>query len=290
VYSERDMQDIDTIKWDYEIEPRDSLLRLRLKEIWRYRDLLLLLVRRDFIAFYTQTILGPLWFFIQPLLTTLIFTVVFGKIAGIPTDNLPPMLFYLAGITSWNYFAECFKLTSGTFTKNADLFGKVYFPRVIMPLSVVISNLIQFAIQLTLFIGFIIYFAMKGAPIHPNWTLALFPVLVATMGIMGLSFGMIISAMTTKYRDLQFLVQFGVQLLMYATPVIYPISAVPEQYRWIISANPMTSIIETFRYSFLGSGGFSVRSLIFSIGITIFLFIFGLIIFNRTEKNFMDTV
>lgn len=284
------MQYIDNVKWDFEIRPRDVLIQFRLKEIWRYRDLLLLLVKRDFVTYYKQTILGPLWFIIQPLFTTAVFTLVFGKIAKIPTDNLPPMLFYLAGITSWNYFANCFKSTSATFTNNANLFSKVYFPRIIVPLSVIISNLINFAIQVFLLIGFVIFFSLKGAPIHPNWTLVFFPILVLTMGVMGLSLGMLTSAMTVKYRDLNFLVQFGIQLLMYATPVVYPSSIVPEQYRWIVSANPMTPIIDTFRHSFLGAGTFTMGSLIYSIGFTLITFILSLIIFNRTEKNFMDTV
>jgi lipopolysaccharide transport system permease protein len=272
------------------ISPRDRLLDLRIKDIWHYRDLLMLFVHRDFVTFYKQTVLGPLWFFLQPLLTTLVFTVIFGNIAKIPTDGLPPMLFYLAGVTAWHYFSECFKKTSNSFTQNANIFGKVYFPRVIIPLSVTISNLIAFGIQFLLFLGFLFFFMLKGAPVHPNLYILTFPLQVFLMGMMGLGFGMIISAMTTKYRDLQFLVAFGIQLLMYAAPVIYPMSAIPEKYQWIIIANPMTSIIELFRYSFLGAGSFTMGGLIYTVVFTVVVFFLGLVIFNKTEKNFMDTV
>jgi lipopolysaccharide transport system permease protein len=276
--------------FSYTISPRDKLLDLRLKEVWQYRDLLMIFVYRDFVTVYKQTILGPLWFFIQPFLTTIVFTVIFGSIAKIPTDGLPPMLFYLAGVTSWNYFSGCFQKTSNTFVNNAGIFGKVFFPRVITPLSVVISNLILFSIQFLLFLLVMFYFMLKGANVHPNITILLLPWLIVLMGIMGLGFGMLVSAMTTKYRDLQFLIQFGIQLLMYATPVIYPISSIPAKYHWILIANPMTSVIETFRYSFLGAGTFNWYSLLYSTVFTTFIFFLGLIVFNRTEKNFMDTV
>ncbi len=272
------------------ITPKTSLFDLRLKEVWQYRDLLLIFVHRDFVTVYKQTVLGPLWFFIQPFLTTIVFTVIFGSIAKIPTDGLPPMLFYLAGVTSWNYFAECFRKTSNTFTANAGIFGKVFFPRVVTPLSITISNLILFAIQFLLFLLIMGYFMLKGANVHPNLYILLLPWLIVLMGIMGLGFGMLVSAMTTKYRDLQFLIQFGIQLLMYATPVIYPISSIPAKYQWILVANPMTSIIETFRYSFLGAGSFNWNGLLYSTLFTFFIFFLGLIVFNRTEKNFMDTV
>ncbi|MCD4681009.1 MAG: ABC transporter permease [Bacteroidales bacterium] len=276
--------------YTHSITPRDKLFDLRLRDIWNFRDLLLLFVHRDFVAFYKQTILGPLWFFIQPLLTTIVFTIIFGNIAKIPTDGLPPLMFYLAGVTSWQYFSQCFKKTANSFTLNASIFGKVYFPRVIVPLSVTITNLIAFGIQFLLFLAFMFYFIFKGSSVQPNIYIILFPVLVIMMGIMGLGFGMLVSAMTTKYRDLQFLVAFGVQLLMYATPVIYPISSIPEKYQWIIMANPMTSVIETFRYSFLGAGSLSWVGLIYSFVFTIGVFVLGLMVFNRTEKNFMDTV
>ena len=283
------MAESDT-EYAYSLTPRDKLFDLRLKEIWQYRDLLMLFVYRDVVTVYKQTILGPLWFFIQPFLTTLVFTVIFGNVAKLPTDGLPPMIFYLAGVTSWNYFSSCFQKTSNTFTSNAAIFGKVFFPRAIAPLSVTISNLITFGIQFLLFLIMLGYFMLRGALIHPNIYMLLFPLLIVLMGIMGLGFGMLVSAWTTKYRDLQFLVQFGIQLLMYATPVIYPISAIPAKYHWIIMANPMTSIIETFRYSFLGAGTFSFHGLLYSTAFTIVIFLLGLIIFNRTEKNFMDIV
>lgn len=276
--------------FQYSIRPRDKLLDLRLKDIWYYRDLLMLFVRRDFVAYYKQTILGPAWFFIQPLLTTIVFTIIFGNIAKLSTDGLPPMLFYLAGVTAWNYFAECLRKTSDTFTLNASIFGKVYFPRLVVPLSITVSTLITFGIQFVLFLGFLFYYIVTGAAVSPNWYILLFPILIAIMGIMGLSFGLWLSALTTKYRDLKFLVSFGVQLLMYATPVIYPISQIPEKYHWIMLANPMTSIIETFRFSFLGAGNMSWTGLSYSLGFTILLFLSGMIIFNRTEKNFMDIV
>jgi lipopolysaccharide transport system permease protein len=276
--------------YTYTLSPRDKLFDLRLKEIWQYRDLLMLFVRRDVVTVYKQTILGPLWFFIQPFLTTIVFTVIFGNVAKLPTDGLPPMLFYLAGVTSWNYFAECFRKTSNTFTQNASIFGKVFFPRAIVPISNTISNLITFGIQFLLFLLVLGYFMLSGTALHANVFILLFPVLILLMGIMGLGFGMLVSAWTTKYRDLQFLVQFGIQLLMYATPVIYPISAIPAKYHWIIMANPMTSVIETFRYSFLGAGTLSWHGLLYSGVFTLFIFFFGLIIFNRTEKNFMDIV
>lgn len=274
----------------HSITPRDNLFDLRLRDIWNFKDLLMLFVHRDFVAVYKQTILGPLWFFIQPLLTTLVFTVIFGKVAKIPTDGLPPLLFYLAGVTAWNYFSECFRKTANSFTQNAHIFGKVYFPRVIVPLSVTLTNLITFGIQFLLFLGFLFYFVYSKAAVHPNVYILFFPVLILMMGIMGLGFGMLVSALTTKYRDLQFLVAFGIQLLMYATPVIYPISAIPTKYHWIILANPMTSVIETFRYAFLGAGSFSWGGLSYSCLFTIGIFFLGLVVFNRTEKNFMDTV
>mgnify|MGYP006138015549 FL=1 len=277
-------------EYQYAITPKDKFLDLRLKDIWQYRDLLVLFVRRDFVATYKQTILGPIWFIIQPLLTTIVFTIVFGNIAKLSTDGLPPMLFYLAGVTSWNYFAECLKKSADTFTANAGIFGKVYFPRIIVPLSITITNIITFGIQLTLFLGFLAYYLFMGAPIAPNWYICTLPLLVLTMGLMGLGFGLYLTSMTTKYRDFKFLVAFGVQLLMYATPVIYPVSEVPEKYQWIILANPMTSIIETFRYAFLGAGNMSWSGLAYSVGFTLVLFISGLLLFNKTEKNFMDTV
>jgi lipopolysaccharide transport system permease protein len=280
----------ETLKFTSSITPKDHLFELRLKDIWRFRDLLWQFVYRDFVTVYKQTILGPLWFFIQPFLTTIVFTVIFGKIAQIPTDGLPQMLFYLAGVTAWHYFSECFRKTANTFTQNAYIFGKVFFPRVIVPLSITVSNLITFGIQMLLFLSFMIYFMIAGAAVHPNVYILLFPILILIMGIMGLGFGMIVSAMTTKYRDLQNLVGFGIQLMMYAAPVIYPLSSIPGKYQLIILANPMTAVIETFRFSFLGAGSFSWIRLIYSGSFTIVIFFLGLLVFNKTEKNFMDSV
>lgn len=273
------------------IKPQNSLFNLKLKETWRYRDLLGMFVKRDIVTIYKQTILGPLWFLIQPLLTTLVFTVIFGSVAKIPTDGLPPILFYLAGVTAWNFFAESFKNTADTFKKNENIFGKVYFPRVIMPLSIVVSGLLKFGIQFLLFVGFILYFYLSGTPIQPTWELMwLLPILIVIMGFLGLGFGMIISSLTTKYRDLIFLIQFGIQLMMYGTPVIYPLSTIPEKYQWIIKANPLSSIVETFRYLMLGTGTFQWNGLIYSALFSIVLIFLALMIFNKTEKNFMDTV
>lgn len=248
------------------------------------------MVRRDFVSFYKQTIFGPIWFFVQPVFTTITFTFVFGNLAGISTDGLPQPLFYLAGITCWNYFAECLTKTSTVFKDNASIFGKVYFPRLIMPLSIVMSNLIKFGVQFVLFIFGIIYFKMIGASFNPNSLILLFPVLVLLMALLGLGLGMIISALTTKYRDLSFLLTFGVQLLMYATTVIYPLSAAPEKYKWIIALNPMTIIIETMRFGFLGSGSFDWMSFAMASLSTIIIAILGVFIFNKVEKTFIDTV
>lgn len=276
--------------WDLEVKPRNSLFTLNLKDVWNYRDLLWLLVRRDFVSFYKQTILGPLWFFIQPLLTTLTFTFIFGKMGGFSTDELPQPLFYMAGITAWNYFADCITKTSTVFRDNSNLFGKVYFPRLIMPLSIVVSNLIRFGVQFLLFVFVMSYYALKGAHFHMTSAVMLFPLIVILMAGLGLGSGMIISAMTTKYRDLAFLLTFGIQLLMYATTVIYPLSSTLPKYRILIEANPMTPLIETFRYGFLGKGSFSLISLCYATLITIALLFLGVIIFNKVEKNFVDTV
>lgn len=272
------------------ITPRKSLFELQLREIWRYRDLLLLFVKRDIVVTYKQTILGPLWFFIQPLLTTMMFLIVFNRIAGISTDTVPPIVFYLAGITVWNYFGQSLSLTSNSFQKNANIFGKVYFPRVVMPLSVVLSNLVKFGIQFLLFMGVFLYYFFAGAALHPNLTILLLPFYILLIGLLGLSFGLAISALTTKYRDLTFLVQFGVQLWMYATPVIYPLSKIHGKYRTLIMLNPMSSIEEAFKYSFTGAGVFSIHGLAYSTAFAIVVFVTGLAIFNRTEKTFMDTV
>jgi homopolymeric O-antigen transport system permease protein len=278
------------MSWDTIIEPKSKWFDLKLKELIQYKDLLFLFVKRDITAQYKQTILGPLWYFIQPLLTTLTFTVVFGNIAGISTDGLPKMLFYLSGVTAWRYFSDCLTKTSDTFVKNAGIFGKVYFPRAIMPISITITNLLTFGIQLLLFLGFYAYFYYQGVNIFFAKEIILFPVLLFMMMLLGLGFGLVLSALTTKYRDLKFLIAFGVQLLMYATPVIYPISALPEKYKPWVLLNPMTSIIESFRYITLGAGSLDYSNLLYSFCFALIIFFLGLLIFNRTEKNFMDTV
>lgn len=277
-------------QWDLVIEGSGSLIDLKLREVWHYRDLLLMFVKRDFVSFYKQTILGPAWFFVQPLFTTIIFTFVFGNLAQLSTDGLPQPLFYLAGITAWNYFADCITKTSTVFKDNANIFGKVYFPRLIMPLSIVTSNLVRFGVQMLLFIGMMVYYWAVGGSFQITPAVLLFPVLIVMMALFGLGLGLIITAMTTKYRDLSFLVGFGVQLLMYVTTVIYPLSAAPERYRWLIELNPMTGMIEAFRYAFLGKGEFTAGSLGYSALITVIIMFLGVVIFNRTEKNFVDTV
>ena len=276
--------------WDLTINPHSKWYDLRIKEIFKYKDLLFLFVKRDFVSIYKQTILGPLWFFLQPIITAITFTVIFGNLAKISTDGLPQILFYMAGITLWNYFADTLTKTADTFSSNANIFGKVYFPRMIVPLSVVVSNLIKLAIQFLLFLGIWIYYLIQSDLIHPNKMLVLIPFLIILIGFMALSFGIIISSLTTKYRDLKFLVTFGIQLMMYASPIVYPLSIVPEKYKWIIVANPVTSIIETFKYAFLGVGEFSWLYLAYSTLFTIVLFLIGLVIFHRVEKSFMDTV
>lgn len=279
-----------TDDWDLVVKPLNKWYDLRLKEILRYKDLLLLFVRRDFVSVYKQTILGPIWFFIQPIITSITFTVIFGNLARISTDGIPPILFYMSGITLWNYFSDTLTKTSDTFTANANIFGKVYFPRMIVPLSVVLSNLIKFSVQLLLFLSVWIYFLITKDDIKPNIYLLLAPFLILLMGFLGLACGIIISSMTTKYRDLKFLVGFGVQLLMYATPIVYPLSIVPEKYKWIIIANPVTSIVETFKFAFLGIGDFNIWYLVYSLIFTIILFFVGLVVFHKVEKSFMDTV
>jgi lipopolysaccharide transport system permease protein len=277
-------------EWTLVIRPKTRWFDLHLADLWRHRDLVMLFVRRDFVAAYKQTILGPLWFLIQPLLTTLTFTLIFGNIAKLSTDGLPKILFYLSGITAWTYFADCLTKTSETFNANANLFGKVFFPRLAVPLSVVISNLIKFGIQLGLFLGFYSYFLAQGSAIRPTRALLLLPLLILLMAALGLGCGIIVSSLTTRYRDLRFLVQFGTQLLMYTTPVIFPLSKLPPQYRWIMLANPMTPVIETFRYAFLGVGTFSWTLLGISAFVTSVILASGVLLFNHVEKTFMDTV
>ena len=277
--------------FDWEIESKSKLIDFKIKDVWEYRDLLFLLVRRDFVAFYKQTILGPLWFFLQPLLTTIMFTFVFGKLGGFKTDGLPQPLFYMAGVTTWNDFADCLTKTSTVFKDNANLFGKVYFPRLIIPFSIVMSNLVKFGVQMILFILMILYYVIfTDFSFQPNAFILLFPIIIVMMAFLGLGLGMIISAMTTKYRDLSYLVTFGVQLLMYATTVVYPLSSVNNDVRNIIEFNPMTSIIETFRYGFLGTATFQLSLFLYSIVFSVGVLILGIIIFNKVERTFVDTV
>lgn len=284
---------IDDDVWLYTISSKRKLISLNFKEIWRYRDLLVLFVKRDIVTVYKQTILGPLWYLIQPLFTALTFTLIFNKVANIETGTVPPFLFNLAGVSIWNYFNTCLTSTSDTFTSNAAIFGKVYFPRIIVPLSIILSNLMKFGIQLLIFIAFYIYYYMNGAAIHINNSILLFPFIVMLMGLLGLGSGMIISSMVTKYRDLKFLVGFGVQLLMYVSAVMYPLALMREklpEIAWIVEYNPLAYIIETTRYMLLGTGTFSWFGILYTVGVTFVILFFGIIIFNRTEKIFIDTV
>jgi lipopolysaccharide transport system permease protein len=277
-------------RWDGIIKPKSSLLEIDFNEIWKARYLLMMFVKRDIVTFYKQTILGPLWFFIQPLFTTLMFIVIFGRLAGISTNGVPQGLFYMAGILCWNYFSDCLNRTSTTFKDNQHIFGKVYFPRVVVPLSIIISNLVRFGIQFILFAAFYLYYIFNGYDIQINTIAFLFPFLIICMAGLALGFGMIITALTTKYKDLTFLVQFGVQLWMYATPIIYPLSTAPEKYRWLIVANPMTGIVETFKSGFLGQQAFNPVYLLYSFAFMLVVLFAGTVIFNKVEKGFMDTI
>ncbi|MCK9412242.1 MAG: ABC transporter permease [Prolixibacteraceae bacterium] len=275
------------------IEPRTSLFNLNLKEIWQYRDLLEMYIKRDIVTSYKQTVLGPIWFFIQPIFTTIVFMFVFGGLAGIPTDGIPQALFYLSGITLWNYFSESLTKTSDTFLSNQAIFGKVYFPRLIVPLSITITGLIKMLIQFAVFIIVYIYFMASGRPIAPNAFALLLPVLIIIMAALSLGFGIIISSMTTKYRDLRFLITFAIQLWMYATPVIYPLSVMEGNYKkyiWLIQANPLTAVLETFKYGFLGHGSFSWYALGYSLLFSVITLFIGMAIFNKVERSFMDVI
>jgi lipopolysaccharide transport system permease protein len=278
--------------WDLIIKPHRGLLDVDLKELWDYRDLLLMFVKRDIVTVYKQTVLGPLWFIIQPVLTMLMFMVVFGTIAKIEVGSVPPALFYLAGIIIWTYFSDCFIQTSDTFTKNANIFGKVYFPRLIMPMSKVVSGLVKFFIQLGLFLIVYIYYWFSGSSVSFQFGLIwVLPLLVILMAGLGLGFGLVFSAMTTKYRDLKFLLQFGVQLLMYATPVIYPVSNLPNgTLKQLMFYNPLSHIVESFKCIFLGEGALTAEGLIYASVVTFVVLILGILVFNRTERSFIDTV
>lgn len=276
--------------WDLILRPKRSWWDLRLGALWHYRDLIWLFVWRDFVSIYKQTILGPLWYFIQPILTTVVFTFVFGGIAHLATDGLPSFLFYLAGNTIWTYFSMCITNTSLTFASNAYIFGKVYFPRLVIPVAITISSLISFGIRLILLVGFMIYFMVTGASVHPNWMILLLPILLLIMGGLGLGSEIIISSLTIKYRDLQQLVSFGVQLLMFATPVIYPLSTAKGLLRWVVLLNPLTPLVETFRLAFLGAGTFNLFYLLYSLIFTLVVFLGGVLLFNHVETTFMDTI
>jgi len=273
------------------ITPKRGIFDVRLHELWGYRDLVLLFVRRDFVAQYKQTILGPLWFIIQPILTAFMFYVVFGMIASIPTQGVHQFLFYFTGLTIWGYFSECFTKTSGTFIANANLFGKVYFPRLTVPISIVISGLFKLLIQLVLLMILIGIFSLSGKQqISMDWTLVLFPFYVMLMAFLGLGLGILFSALTTKYRDLSFLLTFGVQLLMYATPIIYPLSFTSGRIHDALAYNPLTSIFENVRYSIYGIGQFDAYGLLYTAGFTLVVLVLGILVFNRIEQSFMDTV
>lgn len=283
--------DIQPQTWDLEIKPQTGWLQLNLKEVWRYRDLMLLFVRRDFVAQYKQTILGPIWYLIQPVLTTIMFLVVFTGVARIPTDGVHPIVFYMAGITIWTYFSTCLTATSNTFVANAGIFGKVYFPRLVTPISMVISNLIRFSIQFLLLLCTMFWFSFKGYPVQLSVYWLFIPVLLAVFATMALGLGIIISSLTTKYRDFSVLLTFGVQLLMYATPIVYPISFLTESgYGWVISLNPLSPLVEAFRYILFGKGTFTTEGLLYSASFTVVILLIGMIFFNRVEKTFMDTV
>ena len=276
--------------WDLIIRPQRAWWDLHLDELWKYRDLARLLVWRDFVAQYKQTVLGPLWYLINPIVSSLVFTVIFGGIANLPTDGLPPFLFYMAGNTIWGYFSACLTNTSNTFMANAGIFGKVYFPRLIIPISVLISNLISFGVRFGMFILFVLYFMFSGLSVQPNWYILLLPVLLILMAGIALGLGIIFSSLTTKYRDLQQLLGFGVQLIMYASPVIYPLSTVPAQWRWLLLVNPVTPVIEMFRKAFLGVGSLEPVYLLYSAAFMFVVLLIGILIFNRVDNTFMDTV
>lgn len=279
--------------WDIVIKPKEKGFNLNLKEVWCYRDLLYMYIHRDFVATYKQTILGPLWFFIQPIFTTIIFMIVFGGIAQISTDGLPPMLFYMAGQICWNYYSDCLSRSSATFSANAGVFSKVYFPRLVVPIAGLVSAMLRMFIQLLMFFVFYLYFYLVKADVHMNSAALLFPLLIFMLAGIGFGMGIIISSITIKYRDLSILFSFAIGLLMYITPVIYPLSAIPanyQDYKWIIQLNPLSSILEAFRYGFLGSGELSWFGLAYSLTFTIIISIIGIVTFNKIERRFVDII
>ena len=279
-----------TQNWTTVIKPKSGWFDINLRELWRYRDLIMLFVKRDFTAVYKQTILGPLWFVFQPLFSTLVFTIIFGNVAKIPTDGVPHALFYLAGIIAWNYFASCLDKTSDTFYANAGMFGKVYFPRLSVPLSIVITNLITLAIQFAVFVALLLFYYFKGTDISLHWSAVFLPFLILQMAALGLGTGIIVSSLTTRYRDFKYLLSFGIQLWMYASPVVYPLSQVPEKWRAVYLINPMASVIETFKFMFLGVGGVNFGEYAIGLAVTALLLSTGVILFSRIEKTFMDTI
>jgi len=276
--------------WTIVIKPKSGLLNLNLKDLWKFRDLIKMFIRRDFVTFYKQTILGPLWFVIQPLFTAGMFTFIFGKVANITTDSIPHMLFYMAGVVNWTYFSDCLTKTSDTFIENAGVFGKVYFPRLTVPVSVVFSNMIRYFIQFSIFLIVYFIYMNNGVELNPNWMVLLTPVLLVYLALMSLGFGIWISSLTTKYRDLRFAFPFFVQLWMYASPVVYPLSLIPEQYKIIIALNPIVPVIEIFRMAYFGVGTVNPQLIFMSLSLTAFILVTGIILFNRIEKTFMDTV
>jgi lipopolysaccharide transport system permease protein len=277
-------------EWTKIIEPEHRLIHIDWKEIWQYRDLIYLFVKRDFTAQYKQTILGPLWFLIQPILSSSIFTIVFSQIAGLSTDKIPPFLFYMAGLVAWGYFADCLNKSAGTFSSNASIFSKVYFPRLTVPIANAITNLLTFGIQLGLFLFVWVILLLKGAPIHPQLAIVFLPLLLLEMALLGIGVGCLISSYTTRYKDLSMLVGFGVQLWMYASCVFYPLSSVPETWRWVLVLNPMVPIIEGFRYAFLGAGIVERWQLCAGFGVSCLIFLIGVMVFRRTERTFSDTI
>lgn len=272
------------------LTPRKPLLDLRLAEVWKYRDLIGLFVRRDFVATYKQTLLGPLWFLLQPLFTTIVFTVIFGKIADLPTDGIPDFLFFFSGIVVWNYFADCITKTSTTFSANSGVFGKVYFPRMTVPVASVITNLITFGIQFVLFLCLVGWFVFRGSSIEPSWRMVVLPALVLQMALLGIGVGCLVSALTTRYKDLNMAVGFGVQLWMYGSGVIIPRSEVPAQYQWLMSLNPMVPVVESFRFAFLGAGMVEFSQLATGAVLSLVIFLWGVVVFNRVERTFTDTI
>lgn len=280
-------------EWDIVIKPKEKGIHLHLKEVWRYKDLLYLYVKRDFISAYKQTILGPLWFFIQPIFSTLIYTLVFGGIAQISTDGLPPMLFYMSGVLCWNYFTDCLSRSSSTFMGNANVFSKVYFPRLVVPIAGLVSAILKMFIQLLLFFSIYLYFLFNDSPIGINSAVLLFPILIIMMAGIGFGIGIIISSVTIKYRDLNILFSFAIGLMMYITPIIYPLSAIPAKYgafKWIIQLNPLSSIVEAFRFGMLGTGELSWGGLLYSGIFTIIIVLIGIVTFNKVERRFIDIV